>query len=72
MGQSPKGTDDGLSFLRRQESSLFDYPGFRIKCGMTGLNARSTEYDYEKQTQFAAHRPESRSTSAFAGVNSPP
>jgi len=43
----------GLSFLRKQESRLFDGPGFRIKCGMTALKVRLTEYGLYKQTQFA-------------------
>jgi len=45
LAHSSKG---GLSFLPRipvrdklqQESRLFDDPGFRIRCGMTGLEAR--------------------------------
>jgi len=41
-----------LSFLLKQESRLFDDPGFRIKCGMTGLTVQLTEHDLKKQSQF--------------------
>jgi hypothetical protein len=43
---------DGLSLLRKQESRVLDDPGFRIKCGMTALKVRLTEYGLYKQTQF--------------------
>jgi len=36
--------NNGLSFLRRQESRLFNVPGFRIKCGMTALKPYSLIY----------------------------
>jgi len=52
QSQFTRRTNDGLSFLRKQESRFFDDPGFRIKCGMTALKARLTEYDYAKQSQF--------------------
>ena len=52
--------NDGLSFLPRirvrgklqQESRPLGGPGFRIKCGMTGLNRGLTEHDFEKRSQF--------------------
>jgi len=49
---------DGLSFLRKQESRLLDGSGFRIKCGMTAVKARSEEHDYAEQTQFAKSQSE--------------
>jgi len=51
--QFAQDPDGGLSFLWKQESSFPDNPGFRIKCGMTALDARFTEYDYAKQSQFS-------------------
>jgi len=36
QSQLLKSSNDGLSFLRKQESTFRDGPGFRIKCGMTG------------------------------------
>jgi hypothetical protein len=44
--------DHGLSSLRKQESRLFNGLGFRIKCGMTALEAPLTEHDLKKQSQF--------------------
>jgi len=51
-----------LSFLLKQESRLFDDPGFRIKCGMTGLTVQLTEHDLKKQSQFISVQ-----CSAFSG-----
>ena len=48
-------SQDGLSFLRKQESRVLDGPSFRIKFGMTALKVRLTEYGLYKQTQSAGH-----------------
>ena len=37
----------------RQESSVLGGPGFRIKCGMTALNATLKWHNFKKQSQFA-------------------
>jgi hypothetical protein len=34
-----------LSFLRRQESRVLDFSGFRIKCGMTDRRAKGGEME---------------------------
>jgi hypothetical protein len=46
--QFDESPDDGLSFLRKQESRFLDRPLFCIKCGMTALEARLTGYYFEK------------------------
>jgi hypothetical protein len=43
--------NNGLSFLRKQESRRLGSPGFRIKCGMTGIQACLAGYSRAKQSQ---------------------